>query len=65
MEKAAGYTRVSSDSVEKTSLEDQSKAIKDYAKDKYNLVKIYDEGVYSGADGTRPQFNQLLKDAEK
>ncbi|MGO9019578.1 MAG: recombinase family protein [Syntrophobacteraceae bacterium] len=64
-QKAAGYIRVSSDSGEKTSLEDQAKAIKAYAKDKYNLVKIYNEGVYSGADGTRPQFNQLLKDAER
>jgi site-specific DNA recombinase len=47
------------------SIQNQKTMLIDYAmKNGWNIYNIYSDDDYSGADGNRPRYNQLLKDAE-
>ena len=58
-----GYVRVSSDGqTENYSIPQQKKAIKDYCKAKeWDLVKIYVDGGFTGANMERPALQELIK----
>lgn len=58
-----GYVRVSSDGqTENYSIPQQKKAIKDYCKAKeWDLVKIYVDGGFTGANMKRPALQELIK----
>lgn len=59
-----GYVRVSSDAqVENYSIPQQKKAIESYCKAKdWNLVKMYVDGGYTGANINRPALQELIAD---
>ena len=62
---AAGYCRVSTKGqVNKISLPDQKKQIKDYCKQfNFNLLTIYVEKGFSGSTDDRPEYRKMLRDA--
>lgn len=66
MNKALGYTRVSTDEQTKGfGLEIQREGIKEYAKkEKLELVMIYEDGGYSGSEMNRPGLVQMLEDSK-
>ena len=59
-----GYVRVSSDGqTENYSIPQQQKAIRSYCKAKgWNLVKMYVDGGYTGANINRPALQELIAD---
>lgn len=59
-----GYVRVSSDAqVENYSIPQQKRAIQSYCKAKgWNLVKMYVDGGYTGANIDRPALQELIAD---
>ncbi len=67
------YCRLSEEDKNKNHENDESNSIKNqksmllnYAKERdWTVFKIYSDDDYAGADRNRPQFNMLLKDAEK
>lgn len=68
---AVGYIRLSRDDLnnrnESKTLENQREHIIEYCKRKsITLLKIFDEGTgYSGDDPNKPQFNMMMKAAQK
>lgn len=62
----AGYVRVSSDSqTENYSIPEQTDMIKNYCKAKsWNLVQMYIDGGYSGANMERPALKDLMRNIE-
>ena len=62
--KVCGYVRVSSDGqTENYSIPQQQKAIRSYCKAKqWNLVKMYVDGGYTGANINRPALQELIAD---
>ncbi len=72
MDKAAIYCRLRED-VDKLNIGDDSESIlnqklllMDYAKKHdMQIYKIYSDDDYSGADKDRPEWNKMLRDAEK
>ncbi|HKM00143.1 MAG TPA: recombinase family protein [Mobilitalea sp.] len=73
MKKAAIYCRLSREDVDKLNKGDDSESIQnqkllliDYAsKHDMQIYRIYSDDDYSGADKDRPEWNRMLKDAEK
>lgn len=65
MKKAVAYGRYSTDMQREESIDAQFRAIRDYCdRNKIELVSTYaDEGI-SGTTDNRPQFQQMIKDAE-
>lgn len=61
-----GYVRVSSDAqVENYSIPQQKKAIQSYCKAKdWELIKIYCDGGFTGANMNRPALQELLKNLD-
>lgn len=61
-----GYVRVSSDAqVENYSIPQQKKAIESYCKAKgWELIKIYCDGGFTGANMNRPALQELLKNID-
>lgn len=72
MNTAAIYCRLSDEDNDKInslsdseSIQNQKNMLMRYASDKgWNIYKIYSDDNYSGLDKDRPEFNQMLKDAE-
>ena len=72
MDIVAIYVRLSDEDKNKINKGDDSESIvnqklmlTEYAIDRgWHIYKIYDDDDYSGADITRPQWNELIKDAE-
>ena len=62
-----GYVRVSSDGqTENYSIPQQQKAIRSYCKAKeWDLVKMYVDGGYTGANINRPALQELIEIFEK
>jgi site-specific DNA recombinase len=73
MNKAAIYCRLSSEDKEKISdfsdsesIQNQKNLLMKYAIEKgWDIYKIYSDDDYSGLDKDRPEFNQMLKEAEE
>ena len=65
MKKAVAYGRYSTDMQREESIDAQFRAIKDYCdRNEIELINTYaDEGI-SGTTDNRPQFQQMIKDAE-
>ena len=65
MKRAVAYGRYSTDMQREESIDAQFRAIRDYCnRNKIELVSTYaDEGI-SGTTDNRPQFQQMIKDAE-
>lgn len=65
MKKAVAYGRYSTDMQREESIDAQFRAIRDYCqRNKIELINTYaDEGI-SGTTDNRPQFQQMIKDAE-
>ena len=57
-----GYIRISTNKqLEKCTQENQKKAIIEYANElSLNIVKIFEDRAYSGADNERPTFNKMI-----
>ena len=72
-EKIAIYCRLSTEDLDKIGNGDDSESIQnqklllmDYAMNhNFSIHKVYSDDDYSGLDRDRPQFNQMLEDAEK
>ncbi|MFZ5967841.1 MAG: recombinase family protein [Bacillota bacterium] len=72
MDKVAIYCRLSDEDKDKNSEIDESESIQNqktlltkYAIEKgWNIYKIYSDDDYSGMDANRPEFSQMLHDAE-
>ncbi|NMM65370.1 recombinase family protein [Clostridium sp. P21] len=72
MDKVAIYCRLSDEDKNKRNVTDDSESIINqksmlikYAVDKgWNIYKIYSDDDYSGLDAERPEFNQMIVDAE-
>ncbi len=73
MDRAAIYCRLSREDVDKLNKGDDSESIQnqklllmDYAAEHNMLIyRIYSDDDYSGIDKDRPEWNKMLKDAEK
>lgn len=73
MNKAAIYCRLSSEDKEKISdfsdsesIQNQKNLLMKYAIEKgWDIYKIYSDDDYSGLDKDRPEFNQMIKEAEE
>ncbi|KJZ86671.1 MULTISPECIES: recombinase family protein [unclassified Clostridium] len=66
MAKAAFYGRFSSNNQRDESIDAQSRAVKDFAqKSGYEIVAEYADKAKSGTSDKRPEFLQMIKDAEK
>ncbi len=73
MNKVAIYCRLSDEDKNKKSYKDDSESIQNqknllmkYAMEKgWDIYKIYSDDDYSGLDSNRPEFNDMLKDAEE
>ena len=69
--KVAIYVRLSKEDADKENDESESIAnqkamLITYANEKgWHIHKIYTDEDYSGSDATRPEFNEMLKDAER
>lgn len=65
MKKAVAYGRYSTDMQREESIDAQFRAIKDYCqRNEIELINTYaDEGI-SGTTDNRPEFQQMIKDAE-
>lgn len=71
--KAVLYLRLSKEDLDKLSLEERSESIKNqelmlraYALENgWQIVGIYDDEDYSGADSDRPNFNKMIKECER
>jgi site-specific DNA recombinase len=72
VDKVAIYCRLSDEDKNKRNTTDDSESIINqknmlikYAMDKgWNIYKIYSDDDYSGLDAERPEFNEMIKDAE-
>lgn len=70
--RAVLYLRLSNEDEGKLTKEEKSESIKnqemmlkDYAKEHgYEIVGIYNDEDWSGADSTRPEFNKMIKECE-
>ncbi|MGN0973256.1 MAG: recombinase family protein [Bacilli bacterium] len=70
--RAVLYLRLSNEDEGKLTKEEKSESIKnqemmlkDYAKEQgYEIVGIYNDEDWSGADSTRPEFNKMIKECE-
>lgn len=70
--KAVLYLRLSNEDEGKLTKEEKSESIKnqemmlkDYANEQgYEIVGIYNDEDWSGADNTRPEFNKMIKECE-
>jgi site-specific DNA recombinase len=59
------YARYSSDNQREESIDAQVRAIKEYAaREGYNIIRIYADEAKSATTDQRPQFLQMMKDAE-
>lgn len=59
--KVCGYIRRSQEDSDSMSIENQERAIKEFCeKENHELITIYNEGFFSGADVQRPQFNKMI-----
>lgn len=66
IKKACAYIRYSSENQRDESLEAQMRAIKEFANSKgYEIVRVYEDKAKSATTDKRPQFLQMIKDAEK
>ncbi|MEK5507339.1 recombinase family protein [Paenibacillus sp. FSL P4-0113] len=66
IQRAAAYTRFSSDNQRDESIDAQIRAIEAYCKQKgFELVKIYIDRAKSATTDKRPQFQQMIVDSEK
>ena len=73
IEKVAIYIRLSREDIDKIDKGDDSESVKNQklmlseytAKNGWQLFDFYIDEDYSGADRNRPEFERLLKDAEK
>lgn len=62
---AALYARYSSDNQREESIVAQLRACREYCKRKgYTVIKEYADEAYTGTNDNRPQFQQMLADAE-
>ena len=67
------YLRLSDEDRDKLSKEELSESIKNqeimlrkYAEEKgFKIIGVYNDEDYSGADSTRPHFNEMIKECEK
>jgi site-specific DNA recombinase len=72
MDEVAIYCRLSDEDRDKInsfsdseSIQNQKNLLMRYALDRnWNIYKVYSDDDYSGLDKNRPEFNQMLKDAE-
>ncbi len=63
--KAAIYARYSSDNQREESIDAQIRAAKEYAqRNGFQIVKVYTDEARSATTDNRPQFLQMIKDAE-
>ncbi len=66
MNRAAFYGRFSSNNQRDESIDAQSRATKEFAqKNGYEIVAEYADKAKSGTSDKRPEFLQMIKDAEK
>ena len=66
MARAAFYGRFSSNNQREESIAAQSRAAEEYAqKNGYEIVRTYADKAKSGTSDKRPEFLQMIKDAEK
>lgn len=66
IKKACAYIRYSSDNQRDESLEAQMRAINEFGNSKgYEIVRVYEDKAKSATTDKRPQFLQMIKDAEK
>ncbi len=59
------YMRYSSDMQNYMSIKAQRRAIKEYCKDKYQIIGEYVDEAKSATTDNRPQFQQMMKDVSK
>ena len=65
MQRAVAYARYSSDNQREESIEAQIRAIRDYAaREGFAVIKIYPDEAKSATTDQRPQFLDMMKDAE-
>ena len=65
MARAAFYGRFSSNNQREESIAAQSRAADEYAKKNgYEIVRTYADKAKSGTSDNRPEFLQMIKDAE-
>ena len=65
MERAASYTRYSSDMQRAESIEAQDGAIKEFAEGKYDIIEHYIDEAQSGKTDDRPAFQRMISDAKE